>query len=220
MPFYRTPWGNTGAILLTLLTLLTLIPCAFAITGVDVSTAVSQKQWTCLQGPGGQGPVEFAVARVYTETGHVDSTGVGSIKAARAAGIKYVDGYIFPCVSCGNPAGQVSAAHSACGSACGMLWLDIEVLARMAPSQLHFTPLHQLHTSCRCACTKSGRCKDLQCPTNSHDQRSYQWQSLHRWERRAARKGVCAGARVCVRARVAINCDGDGHEHRQTQASL
>ena len=32
-----------------------------------------------------------------------------TINDARAAGIPYVDGYIFPCYSCGNPAGQMDA---------------------------------------------------------------------------------------------------------------
>ena len=97
-----------------------------AVTGVDVSQAVSESDWNCLQSPGGQGAVAFGVARVYSELGHVDTTGIATVKAARAAGIKYMDGYIFPCVKCGNPAAQVSAAHSACGASCGMLWLDIE----------------------------------------------------------------------------------------------
>lgn len=103
-----------------------VLPTAGAVTGVDISTAVSQADWRCLQSPGGQGPVSFAIPRIYTESGHVDTTGIATVKAARAAGVKYVDGYIFPCVKCGNPGGQVSAAHSACGGSCGMLWLDIE----------------------------------------------------------------------------------------------
>ena len=103
-----------------------LIPSTLGVTGVDVSTAVSQTAWKCLQSPGGQGPIKFAVARVYSELGHVDTTGIESLKAARAAGIKYTDGYIFPCVKCGRPADQVTAAHEACGTNCGMLWLDIE----------------------------------------------------------------------------------------------
>ena len=63
-----------------------LIPSTLGVTGVDVSTAVSQTAWKCLQSPGGQGPIKFAVARVYSELGHVDTTGIESLKAARAAG--------------------------------------------------------------------------------------------------------------------------------------
>jgi hypothetical protein len=50
---------------------------------------------------------QFAVARVYEEVGHVDPNGAQTIKNAHAAGIQYVDGYIFPCLRCGNPAQQV-----------------------------------------------------------------------------------------------------------------
>ena len=74
-----------------------------SVTGVDVSQSVSESQWKCLQSPGGQGPVEFAIVRVYRSSGTLDPNGASSIIAAKAAGIKYVDGYIFPCVTCGDP---------------------------------------------------------------------------------------------------------------------
>ena len=112
--------------LLGLLCLVT--PCA-SIVGVDISQPVSKADWTCLQTPGGQGPVEFAIARIYTESGRVDTNGVQSIIAAHAAGVPHVDGYLFPCFKCGNAAGQVSAAVSAiknAGTSIGMLWYDIE----------------------------------------------------------------------------------------------
>ena len=60
------------------------IASAFAF-GVDVSSAVDEATWKCLQSPGGQGPVEFAVVRVYRSTGTVDPSGAATIKAARAA---------------------------------------------------------------------------------------------------------------------------------------
>ena len=66
--------------------LLLAAPTGRAVTGVDVSQAVSQSDWECLQSPGGQGAVEFGVARVYSELGHVDTTGIATVKAARAAG--------------------------------------------------------------------------------------------------------------------------------------
>lgn len=49
----------------------------------------------------------FAIPRVYRSSGSVDPNGASNINNARAAGIKYVDGYIFPCYSCGNPAKQM-----------------------------------------------------------------------------------------------------------------
>lgn len=84
-----------------------LSSCAFAITGVDVSEPLSQADWECLMSPGGQGPVEWASVRAYCSYGDVDHNAVSSIKAAKAAGIKDVSAYIFPCVSCGDAAGQV-----------------------------------------------------------------------------------------------------------------
>ena len=74
-------------------------------TGVDVSTAVGESTWTCLQSPGGQGPIEYAVVRVYRSSGTVDPNAAATIKAARAAGIANVDGYVFPCVTCATAPG-------------------------------------------------------------------------------------------------------------------
>ncbi len=104
-------------------------PAVGAVTGVDVSEAISQSAWECLTSPGGQGPVQFAVVRAWRSTGSGDPNAAATIKAARAAGIKFVDAYIFPCYSCGDPAGQirqtVDGLHSG-GAAFGMVWLDIE----------------------------------------------------------------------------------------------
>ena len=49
----------------------------------------------------------FAVARVYEEVGRVDPNGAQTIKNAWAGGMAHVDGYIFPCLRCGNPGQQV-----------------------------------------------------------------------------------------------------------------
>jgi len=51
--------------------------------------------------------VSFAIPRVYQSNGKCDPNGASNINHARNAGIKYVDGYIFPCYSCGNAAGQM-----------------------------------------------------------------------------------------------------------------
>lgn len=92
---------------------------------------------------------------MYQSSGHTDPNGAASINDAHAAGIPYVDGYIFPCYSCGNPAQQMDdtinylksngiapltnglthseymSAHNHTGAApltatVGMIWLDIE----------------------------------------------------------------------------------------------
>lgn len=95
--------------------------------GVDVSQLISTSTWECLETPGGQGAIEFAIPRVYRSTGSVDPNGATSISNAIDAGIKYVDGYIFPCVPCGDAAGQVSDAVAAIkGTGYGMVWYDIE----------------------------------------------------------------------------------------------
>ncbi len=52
----------------------------------------------------------FALVRVYEEVGHVDPNGAQTIKNAWAGGMAHVDGYIFPCLRCGNPAQQVSSS--------------------------------------------------------------------------------------------------------------
>jgi hypothetical protein len=49
----------------------------------------------------------FAVVRVYEEVGRIDPNGAQTIKNAWAGGMAHVDGYIFPCLRCGNPAQQV-----------------------------------------------------------------------------------------------------------------
>jgi len=87
--------------------LLSFLPVfAFATYGVDVSQRVTKSNWQCLKSTYG---ASFAVVRVYQSGGHTDPNGAANINDARAAGIKYVDGYIFPCYSCGNPAGQMDA---------------------------------------------------------------------------------------------------------------
>ena len=106
-----------------------LSSCALAITGVDVSTALSQSTWECLMSPGGQGPVEWASVRAYCSYGDVDHNAVSSIKAARAAGISDVSAYIFPCVSCGDAAGQVKDTVNNLennGATPDMYWYDVE----------------------------------------------------------------------------------------------
>ena len=103
------------------------LPMFLATTGVDVSQPVSKSTWECLMTPGGQGAVEFAIVRVYQSSGHVDPHGATTIKAAHSAGVKNVDGYIFPCFSCSDAAGQVKATVEALKSTSfGMLWYDIE----------------------------------------------------------------------------------------------
>jgi hypothetical protein len=81
-------------------------------------------------------------------SGKVDPNGATSISNAWAGGMSHVDGYIFPCYSCGNPAGQIDSVisslkssnvnfmphnasmteeeRSRAGATYGMLWIDVE----------------------------------------------------------------------------------------------
>ncbi len=76
---------------------------ALATVGVDLSQATSLSSFQCAKKDG----YSFAVVRVYCSSGHTDSNGPSNINNAWNAGFSHVDGYIFPCFSCGNPAGQV-----------------------------------------------------------------------------------------------------------------
>lgn len=130
-----------------------------AVTGVDVSSPVSESEWTCLQSSGGQGAVEFAIVRVYRSSGSVDPNGAATIKAARRAGIKNVDGYIFPCVSCGNPASQVNAtkqALDAAGASFGMFWLDIERYAWSSDKTANQKFIQQMVDACASLGVRAG----------------------------------------------------------------
>jgi hypothetical protein len=95
--------------------------------------------------------VSFVIVRVYMSSGKPDPNGPQSIANAWAGGMRQVDGYIFPCFSCGNPAGQMDSAINSLQAAglkhlprvvgtnssseikeenlavsYGMLWLDVE----------------------------------------------------------------------------------------------
>lgn len=82
---------------------LTLVVSAIAYHGVDVSQSTSSSSFSCMKGDG----YSFAIIRVYQSNGVCDANGPTSIKNAWSGGMSYVDGYIFPCYSCGNPAKQV-----------------------------------------------------------------------------------------------------------------
>jgi hypothetical protein len=94
----------------------------------------------------------FAIIRVYQSFGAPDPNGPYTINDAWAGGMSYVDGYIFPCPTCGKSGAQqvaetisflenngISLAKSgepvknpgnntspSVGSVVGMLWADVE----------------------------------------------------------------------------------------------
>ena len=89
--------------MLSFLLVLSYLAVSMATYGVDVSARTYESSWSCLKSNG----YSFACIRVYRSSGQVDSNGPANINDAWAGGMKYVDGYIFPCYSCGNPAKQV-----------------------------------------------------------------------------------------------------------------
>ena len=83
---------------------LALIGTVLSYHGVDVSQATSQSDFSCMKSNG----YSFAIVRVYCSSGHTDSNGPTTMHNAWNGGMSHVDGYIFPCYSCGNPAKQVN----------------------------------------------------------------------------------------------------------------
>ena len=64
-----------------------------ATTGVDLSTLASTSDYSCMKSNG----IGFAVPRAWCSYGGADSNGIANVNNARAAGIPYVDVYMFPC---------------------------------------------------------------------------------------------------------------------------
>ena len=93
-----------------------------ATTGVDYSTAQSVGTHQCWRDNG----MEFAIPRAYYSNGQFDPKGKQNVDNARAAGIPYVDIYMFPCRG-KSAQWQVDDLINNMGdSNYGMIWLDIE----------------------------------------------------------------------------------------------
>ena len=143
--FSMTILRNSAGALLLFLSFVVAFSSAYQ--GVDLSQPCPSSGFSCMKSSG----ISFAIVRVFCSTGKVDQNGPATISAAWAGGMSHVDGYIFPCFSCGNPAGQMDQAinnlrsaglkHIArspgqndtvaikpeeLGTSYGMLWLDIE----------------------------------------------------------------------------------------------
>jgi hypothetical protein len=81
---------------------------AASTVGVDLSQLTSVSSLQCVHNYG----YDFVIARVYCSSGSPDSNGPANINNAWSAGMSHVDGYIFPCYSCGNPGKQVGLPRS------------------------------------------------------------------------------------------------------------
>jgi len=105
---------------------LVMVPAVvYATYGLDLSSACAESTFACLKSAG----YRFAVPRGYCSDGVVDPNVINTVKNAWAGGMAHVDVYMFPCPTCGNPAGQVQTAVNnlrSHGATFGMLWLDIE----------------------------------------------------------------------------------------------
>ena len=106
-----------------------LLVCAsMASYGVDMSTAVSTSSFSCLINNGYGG---FMMVRGWCSTGRFDSASITSLNNAHAAGYssQNTDVYFYPCLSCGNAAGQVDSFwNSVVANHMDFkrLWFDIE----------------------------------------------------------------------------------------------
>ncbi|KAF0977292.1 hypothetical protein FDP41_003945 [Naegleria fowleri] len=98
-----------------------------ATLGLDLSYFqgdVPQSSWNCLK----QNGREFAIIQAQTQSGHVNPYIVNDINRAKAAGIQYVDIYIFPNVNM-DPAEQVRNTVNFVkqnGGSFGQIWIDVE----------------------------------------------------------------------------------------------
>jgi len=159
--------------------LLCLCPLvAFAATGIDISSLFSSSDYSCAHSNG----YSFAIPRAYESGGKPDPNACSTIKNAHAGGIQFVDVYIFPCYSCGNPAGQISSMVSAlksagCGqtnstsqgaSGWGQIWLDIEGTQYWSSNQANN---HNFYNS------MISECKSLGIPVGTYSSAS-QWNPI------------------------------------------
>ena len=69
------------------------ISTSLATKGVDYSTLQSVATHQCWKNNG----MSFAIPRAYCSYGGIDANGIANVNNARAAGIPYVDIYMFPC---------------------------------------------------------------------------------------------------------------------------
>lgn len=76
-----------------------LATSTYATVGVDLSTLASSSTYSCLKNNG----MNFAIPRAWCSYGAADANGPSQVINARAAGVPYVDIYMFPCRSHSGP---------------------------------------------------------------------------------------------------------------------
>jgi len=93
--------------------------------GVDLSQECLIDGFKCLSGKG----FTHAIIRAWRSDGEPDPVGPHTIYNAWDGNMTKVDVYIFPCYSCGDPAGQIKytiANLTSFNANYGTVWLDIE----------------------------------------------------------------------------------------------
>ena len=91
-----------------------------ATNGVDLSSSFNN--FGCLKSNG----YSFVITRAMGSLGTFDSTSVGNINNARAAGIAYVDAYMFPCRGKTAVSQADTVVNGLGGANYGMIWIDVE----------------------------------------------------------------------------------------------
>ena len=72
--------------------------------------------------------MDFAAIRGYRSTGAIDPNACSTLKNAQSVGFG-TETYIFPCVPCGNPGGQIDAIISGLsGCPYNRIFIDVEPL--------------------------------------------------------------------------------------------
>ncbi|KAF2077704.1 hypothetical protein CYY_001021 [Polysphondylium violaceum] len=112
-------------VLSVLLFLSLTLSVAFAALGVDISSGSTIPDLQCFKNKG----YTRAIFRCYQSIGRPDPNCPHNIYNARDAGFSIIDGYIFPCFSCGNPAGQIQSMvkyYKSFNANIHTIWIDVE----------------------------------------------------------------------------------------------
>ncbi|ELP88659.1 lysozyme, putative [Entamoeba invadens IP1] len=111
-----------------MLAFLLFVAVSNASKGIDVSQSTSTSSFSCLRT---NGFTSIVIVRAWRSSGTFDTNCVQTLKNAASAGFtaKTSDVYFFPCVSCGDAAGQVKTFWSKVESnslKVERVWFDIE----------------------------------------------------------------------------------------------
>ena len=126
--------------------------------------------------------MNFAIPRAYKSYGAFDSNAINNVNNARAAGIPYVDVYMFPCRG-KSASDQVSDLINNLGSTnYGMIWLDVET----NPSSGCSWASYSAASNCQYA-------TDLANAVTSRGKKVGIYSSWSMWESIMGSRGACTG---------------------------